>query len=125
MRKSVFTVGILLGLGGFAVAEPLAGPDITNKIGGKRVVLQTMGLQFPLVYSSSGAVTGDGTAVGLSRYFNPKETGTWWVQGDKLCQRFPTWYQGKTWCFKLESAGNNRLRWQRDDGFSGKAIIAG
>ena len=98
---------------------------IKQVIGGKRVTLFAMGIQFPLVYNANGNVSGDGSAVGLSRYFNPTETGTWWVNGDRLCQKFPTWYDGKTWCFDLESAGNNRLRWRRDDGFSGKALISG
>ena len=78
---------------------------------------------FPLRYASSRRVTGDGTALGLARFFAPKETGKWWVKSDRLCQKFPTWYRGKTFCFSLEKAGAKKLRWRRDDGYSGTALI--
>lgn len=108
-----------------ALSQEIKGADIATTIGNKRVTLLTLGFKFPLYYSSSGNVSGDGTAVGLSKYFNPKETGRWWVASNSLCQKFPTWYKGKTFCFKLTSAGKNRLTWKREDGFSGKALIAG
>jgi hypothetical protein len=108
-----------------ANAQEIPGDKIPQTIGNKTVTLLTLGFRFPLYYASSGAVSGDGTAVGLSKYFNPKETGRWWVTNDRLCQKFPTWYKGKTTCFKLKSAGKNRLTWKRDDGFSGKALISG
>jgi hypothetical protein len=108
-----------------AMAQEISGSKIPTTIGDKTVTLITMGFKFPLYYASSGAVSGDGSAVGLSKYFNPKETGRWWVKGDQLCQKFPTWYKGKTFCFTLKSSGNNRLQWTRDDGFSGKAMISG
>ncbi|MGL4489363.1 MAG: hypothetical protein ACRCU5_07960 [Rhizobiaceae bacterium] len=110
---------------GSASAQEITGSKIPETIGDKKVTLITMGFRFPLFYASSGAVSGDGSAVGLSKYFNPKETGKWWVQGDQLCQKFPTWYKGKTFCFTLKSSGKNRLQWTRDDGFSGRALISG
>lgn len=108
-----------------AVAEPLANDGIRSMISGRNVVLSAMGFEFPLFYAQNGSVTGDGTRSGLGKYFTPKETGQWWVSNDRLCQKFPTWYEGKTWCFDLQKAGENRLRWRRDDGFSGKARITG
>lgn len=107
-----------------AVAEPLDGDNIKQTITGRTVTLSTMGFQFPLFYASNGAVTGDGTQTGLAKYFAPKETGTWWVENDRLCQKFPTWYKGKTWCFELKKVDARRLYWTRDDGFSGKATVS-
>ena len=124
-RTPAFSIALIMGLATAASAEPLQGSAITEAISGKRVTLVTMGLQFPLVYNRDGTVAGDGSAVGLSRYFNPTETGSWWIDSDRLCQKFPTWYKGKTWCFGLEAECANRLRWRRDDGFSGKAVISG
>jgi hypothetical protein len=106
-------------------AQELQGAQIPEVIGGKSVTLIAMGFKFPLVYMANGAVSGDGSAVGLAKYFNPTETGKWWVENDSLCQKFPTWYKGKTYCFTLKAVGANRLEWKRDDGFSGKAIISG
>ena len=104
-------------------AKKLSGNEINSLISGKKVLLQTSWGAFPLRYASSRRVTGDGTALGLARFFAPKETGKWWVKSDRLCQKFPTWYRGKTFCFSLEKAGAKKLRWRRDDGYSGTALI--
>lgn len=106
-----------------ARANNLSGKEIDRMISGKKVVLQTSFGAFPLRYKASKEVTGDGTGLGLARFFAPKETGRWWVVSDRLCQKFPTWYRGKTLCFTLQNAGANKLRWQRDDGYSGTAMI--
>lgn len=108
-----------------AHAENLQNDSIRDAISGRKVVLSTMGFDFPLFYSKGGSVTGDGTNSGLAKYFTPKETGQWWVANDRLCQKFPTWYKGRTWCFELERVDVNRLYWRRDDGFTGKARING
>ena len=105
------------------LANKLSGNEINSLISGKKVLLQTSWGSFPLRYATSRRVTGDGTALGLARFFAPKETGKWWVKSDQLCQKFPTWYRGKTFCFSLEKAGAKKLRWRRDDGYSGTALI--
>jgi hypothetical protein len=103
----------------------LSGPEIKSTIGGKTVLLKTRWGGFPLRYASGGRVTGDGTALGLARFFAPKETGRWWVQGDQLCQQFPTWYNGRQFCFTLSRTGDASLKWVREDGYSGTATIQG
>lgn len=98
---------------------------IRELVSGKRIYLETpFGGEFPLRYAANGRVSGDGTKLGLGQYFAPKETGDWWVEGGQLCQQFPTWYKGRTSCFKLQQTGAGALRWQRDDGYSGNARIA-
>lgn len=107
-----------------AQAEVLSGNQIVDTVKGKRIYLAVpFGGEFPLHYRSDGRVTGDGTALGLGRYFAPKETGRWFVRGDRLCQQFPTWYDGEVSCFTLRQTGETRLRWRRDDGYSGRARI--
>lgn len=97
---------------------------IRSLVAGKRVYLKVpLGGEFPLYYQANGRVTGDGSALGLGKYFAPRETGEWWVDGGQLCQRFPTWYKAKTSCFRLRPTGETRLRWKRDDGYSGRARI--
>jgi hypothetical protein len=108
-----------------ALASDLSGKEIQTTIGGKQVMLRTFWGGFPLRYASSGAVTGDGTALGLAKYFSPKETGKWWVAGNQLCQQFPTWYKGKQFCFTLSRTNETTLKWVRDDGYSGTAKIMG
>jgi hypothetical protein len=106
-------------------ASQLSGSEIRQAIGGKKVLLQTRWGGFPLTYAKSGKVTGDGTALGLARFFAPKETGSWWLAGNRLCQQFPTWYKGQQFCFTLSRTNETTLRWVRDDGYSGTAKIQG
>lgn len=127
-KVSIFTAAfaVLLGAASPGHADWLDNDGtIRSLIAGKRVYLAVpLGGEFPLHYRSSGKVSGDGSALGLGRYLAPRETGQWWVRDGQLCQRFPTWYDGKVHCFKLRVTGESRLRWRRDDGYSGRARIA-
>ncbi|MEO0328394.1 MAG: hypothetical protein AAF217_07315 [Pseudomonadota bacterium] len=108
-----------------ASANPLSGNDIRDTISGKKVYLATKwGIEFPLIYSTNGRVTGDGSATGLGKYMTPRETGNWWIAGNRMCQKFPTWYDGRTFCFKLEKKNTEQLIWRRDDGTSGTARVS-
>lgn len=107
-----------------AQASTLNDDNIRKEIAGKKVLLQTRWGSFPLRYRANARVTGDGSALGLARFFTPKETGRWWVANNRLCQQFPTWYKGKTSCFRLRKTGPNRLNWTRQDGVSGTAVVS-
>lgn len=105
---------------------PLAGQELKQLVKGKRILLKIpLGGEFPLYYQANGNVTGDGTKTGLGRFFAPKETGKWFVDGSNLCQQFPTWYKGKVSCFTIQKTGATTLKWKRDDGYSGRARIEG
>ncbi len=106
-----------------ATADQLSGDEIKSVIENKTVILETALGSMPLLYSSSGVVTGDGSGSGLGRFFAPKESGTWWVKDNNMCQKFKTWYKGRTFCFTLESTGAGKLNWTRDDGYSGTAVV--
>ena len=131
MHIKIITLGLVSALavclpGGTANAEQLAGSQLKQFVNGKRVFLATpFGGEFPLNYKSTGVVTGDGTALGLGKFFAPTESGRWWVKGSNLCQQWPTWYDGKTTCFQIRKTGERSLNWVRDDGRSGKARIEG
>lgn len=124
MKRYAFILSLALILPHTASAEVLSPAQIKQTITGKRVLLATrFGVEFPLVYSSNGLVKGDGTGTGLGGYFAPKETGKWWIKGQELCQKFPTWYDGRTQCFTLEKLDGNKLKWQSKDGRSGTARL--
>ncbi len=107
-----------------ANASTLSGDDIKSKVSGKRIYLATpFGGEFPLFYRTDGRVDGSGEAVGLGRFIRPTDSGNWWITGDKLCQRWKTWYDGQVMCFKLTHVGQNRLRWKQDNGDNGLARI--
>jgi hypothetical protein len=107
-----------------AEARALSGNDIRKTVTGKRIYLATpLGGEFPLFYQRDGRVDGSGEASGLGRWARPTDSGRWWVTGDKLCQRWQTWYDGQTICFTLSQVGADRLRWVQDNGDTGIARI--
>ena len=101
----------------------LTGTEIKKLVTNKKIVLSTAYGKFPLRYWSNRTVTGDGSKTGLVRFFAPRETGKWWVRGKQLCQRWPTWYDGKPFCFTVEKIGPRRIKWVRSDGYTGTARI--
>lgn len=129
MRSNIHRILCLAGVLSLAalpaVAAPLSASEIKALVGGKRVYLATpYGAEFPLVYKRNGSVTGDASGFSLASFLAPKETGKWWTQGQKLCQKWPTWYKGKTICFTIQQTGANTITWVRDDGMKGTARIA-
>jgi hypothetical protein len=107
-----------------ANAELLSGPELRKRIIGRTVYLAApLGGEFPLIYRADGTVSGDGTSVGLGRFFATRETGRWNINGNTLCQQFPTWYQGTRLCFTVTVVEGNKIRWVRDNGQTGLARI--
>ncbi|QGZ37168.1 hypothetical protein GH266_01000 [Stappia indica] len=102
----------------------LSEQEIRNTVAGKRIYLKVpLGGEFPLYYQTNGSVSGSGDAVGLGRFMQPKDQGRWWVRGDRLCQKWQSWYDGKQFCFTLSRGDGNTLFWRRDDGVTGRARI--
>ncbi len=98
--------------------------EIRDGIIGKRIYLAApFGGEFPLNYRPNGRVDGDGEALGLGRLAKPNDTGKWWIEADRLCQQFTTWYKGQPMCFELYKTGDRRLKWIRDNGQTGTARI--
>lgn len=133
MRSSliIFAVISFLPLAAFeastAQASSFTAADIRSQIIGRTIYLAApFGGEFPLNYRSGGQVDGDGTATGfVGRMAQPKDTGRWWIDGNRLCQQFREWYNGSPMCFDLTRTGSNTLRWVRDNGESGRARIGG
>lgn len=110
--------------GAAANAEALAGQQLKSFISGKRIYLAVpLGGEIPLTYRAGGVVDGSGEAAGLGRYMTPKDKGRWWVNGNKLCQKWQQWYDGRTFCFTVAKLSDSRIRWVRDDGKSGVARV--
>lgn len=108
-----------------AQGRELSGPEIKTTIGGKTIRLDTpLGVRLPLQYRPNGVVAGDISGFSVASMFAPKEEGRWWVDGDRLCQKWPTWYKGRQFCFTIEKIDGDTISWLRDDGASGTAVIA-
>lgn len=107
-----------------ASGEALSGEALKSFIAGKRIYLAVpLGGEIPLNYRKSGRVDGSGEAAGLGRYMTPKDSGRWWVSGNRVCQKWQEWYDGRTFCFTVTKLSENRIRWLRDDGKSGVARV--
>jgi hypothetical protein len=107
-----------------AHAESLTDSDIRKDIIGRTIYLAApLGGEMPLTYHTSGAVDGNGQAVGLGRFIKPSDVGKWWIKSDRLCQQFKTWYDGAPMCFELERDGAGKVKWTRDNGQTGVARI--
>ena len=107
-----------------AHAASFSANDIRADIIGHTIYLATpFGGEFPLNYRTSGRVDGDGEALGLGRWVQPRDAGRWWINGHQLCQQFDNWYDGEPMCFDLTRTGDSTLRWVRDNGETGRARI--
>lgn len=105
-------------------AEALTGNALKSFITGKRIYLKApLGGELPLFYRADGVVNGSGEALGLGRYLAPKDDGRWWLVKNRVCQKWKTWYKGKTFCFTLAKLPGNRVFWKRDDGVEGVSRI--
>lgn len=122
------TASVLLAvtMAGPASANALSGDEIRGLIQDRTVHLSTpYGVTLPLRYGANGEVTGDISGITLARMFAPRETGSWWVEDNRMCQQWPSWYDGETHCFTIQSTGENSINWQRNDGMEGTARISG
>lgn len=120
----VFLGATIASLAAAAEANQMKEADIRAMIIGKTIYLAApMGGEFPLNYHPSGEVDGSGKALGLGKFIQPTDKGHWWIQSDKLCQQFKVWYDGSKMCFDLTEAGQNKVKWVRDNGETGTARI--
>lgn len=124
LTAAIVAATALAGVGAASANTPVKGEELRNLIGGKRVHLRTpYGVELPLRYRADGKVEGDVSRIALASMFAPRETGQWWVDGDRLCQQWPSWYDGKRLCFTVTPTGEGRIAWVREDGLSGTARI--
>lgn len=109
---------------GPACAQALSGQEIQKLISGRTVNLSTpFGVTIPLFYAENGDVSGDVSGISAASLFAPKEKGKWWIKGNSMCQQWPSWYKGRRFCFEITATGENKIKWLRDDGAIGTAVI--
>jgi hypothetical protein len=109
-----------------AAKVALAGDMLRKAVSGKTVYLKISGFELPIRYSAGGSMRGSMSTVAaaLARGDGASDRGSWWISGDQLCQRWTSWMDGKSYCYKLTLTGKS-VRWVRNDGRSGTARIGG
>ena len=107
-----------------AASDTLQGDALEQAVAGKVVYMSTEGGTVPIHYKANKTMSGKLQMVtAVLAISQPKrDSGTWWVDGERLCQRWSRWLEGKTHCYKLQRDGNNVL-WERNDGRKGKARL--
>ena len=127
MFRSLSPVALLLAaslLPALADVPALSGAALDRAVSGRRIYLATpLGGEFPMNYYADGRLDAQGPASGLGRFIKPEDSGRWWVDGSKLCQKWESWYSGRTFCFVLRQLEGQTLAWERDDGLSGTARV--
>ena len=129
-------VGLTLPVGA-ALAEPLPTSDapvveatsltedeLHQAIIGKTVHLNVSGFELPIRYKANGRMTGImGTvAATFSRGDGSRDSGRWWIEANQLCQRWTSWMDGQSYCYKITRQGKI-INWLRNDGITGTARI--
>jgi hypothetical protein len=104
----------------------LSGDALRHAVSGKTVYLKISGFELPIQYSSRGTMKGSmGTiAAAFSRGDGSSDRGKWWIADDQLCQKWSSWMESRTYCYKF-SLNGNAVHWVRNDGRSGTARIGG
>jgi hypothetical protein len=102
----------------------LSGDELRKAVSGKTVYLKISGFELPIRYSTGGSMSGSMGAVAatLARGDGASDRGKWWISGSQLCQRWSSWMEGKSYCYKFTLNGKT-VRWVRNDGRSGTARI--
>jgi hypothetical protein len=136
MKFRIFYLAVALTLLlGPALAEPgrdapvvdatsLTDDQLREAITGKTIYLNVSGFELPIHYKSNGRITGSmgQVAAAFSRGDGSHDNGRWWVEANQLCQRWTSWMDGQTNCYKIAREGN-LINWIRQDGVSGTARI--
>ncbi|XSG82599.1 MAG: hypothetical protein ACPW61_02125 [Methyloligella sp. ZOD6] len=109
-----------------AGGNSLSGDELRSAISGKTVYLRISGFELPIQYSANGAMRGTmgAVAASFSRGESTTDSGKWWVKGDQLCQKWNSWMDGRSYCYRLTQSGKT-VTWVRNDGRSGTARIGG
>ena len=106
----------------YAEPQPLAGSAIRETFAGSTIELDTpLAATVPIHYLDNGQVTGE--AGNLSWLLgSATDKGRWWVEKDRLCHKWKTWFEAENQCLRLRQDGD-RLFWVRDDGKTGTATL--
>jgi hypothetical protein len=125
---AALTLGTSTSFAGQAQAKSisLAGDQLRQAVSGRTVYLNISGFELPIRYAAGGTMSGSlgVIAAAFAGGESLSDRGSWWIANDQLCQRWTSWMDGKSYCYKLTQSGSS-VRWVRNDGRSGTARIGG
>jgi hypothetical protein len=118
-------VGVLLGIGSSAWAEPLplTGDALRQELVGSLLEIDTplAGVVIPVRVSADGLVSGEAGPL-ASTLGAAHDRGRWWISNDLLCVKWFRWFEAQTRCITVEHEGT-KIYWREEGGESGTATI--
>jgi hypothetical protein len=123
MRKLVITAGLLsVASATGAAAVAVTGPEMETLLSGATVEMDTpLGPKITVRYVAGGRLSGN--AAELSSYLGaPTDSGRWWVEGNRLCNKWMKWFEAEVQCLDLKREGQ-KIVWQNQTGTRGTATI--
>ena len=119
------TLGLILMLAAtdaHAGSSALSGDDIKQTVAGAVFAVDTpLGSTLPIAYGEDGRMSAEAGALAYL-LGSPTDSGSWWISGNRLCQKWRRWFDGAVHCLRLSQEGR-QVFWRRDDGESGTARI--
>ena len=107
-----------------ASGKKLVGSELKQALSGKTVYLSTaLGVSVPIRYRGNGTMSGRAAAVLVKHVGSKTDRGRWWISGNRVCQRWSKWLNGRSFCFSFRKKGRY-VYWRRSDGRTGTATIS-
>lgn len=105
--------------------KQLKGSALEKVVAGKVIHMKTEGVTLPISYKPNKTMTGKLRAVAslLAGSTPTSDQGKWWIDKDRLCQRWNKWLDNKSFCYKLKRDGQT-VHWERNDGRKGTARLS-
>ena len=103
--------------------QALSGDALRDTVAGRTMVVDTPVGGLPIRYQVNGTMTGQSKAIAQFTG-TARDSGTWWVSSNKLCQRWDNWLDGKQHCMTIRKDGHTSLQWESNDGRSGTATVS-
>ncbi|MDX2155520.1 MAG: D-Ala-D-Ala carboxypeptidase family metallohydrolase [Hyphomicrobiaceae bacterium] len=105
-----------------ASAREMKRDEISALVSGTIVEIDTpLGKKIPIQHLADGRLAGD--AGELASYLGARaDKGRWWIEGDRLCQKWSIWFSGEQQCLRLDKVGD-RISWTNQSGTRGTARL--
>ena len=120
--RTLGLIGMLAATEAHAGSSALSGDDIKQTVAGAVFAVDTpLGSTLPIAYGEDGRMSAEAGALAYL-LGSPTDSGSWWISGNRLCQKWRRWFDGAVHCLRLSQEGR-QVFWRRDDGESGTARI--
>ncbi|MGD9867192.1 MAG: hypothetical protein AB7U38_04230 [Hyphomicrobiales bacterium] len=130
MKKALLfaaAMAVLPAAGMAGAGDHMDGSELRQAVIGKTIFLRTeWGIELPITYSANGTMRAQlkSALASVAGGEGASDRGKWWINGNDLCQKWDSWLDGKSYCYKLKRDGNT-VSWFRNDGRSGKVRLGG